>query len=156
EQQRLRDLPREDFAEATSIWARGLRRRTAALWIVWFCVNLSYYGAFIWIPSLLVADGFTLVKSFQFTLIITLAQLPGYAVAAWLIEAWGRRHTLATFLIVSAVAAGLFGPASTPATIIAAGMAPSLFNLDRKSTRPNSSHASTSYAAFCVALNDTV
>src|SRR5699024_309765 len=60
-----------------SIWDKNLRKRTAALWVVWFCINLSYYGAFIWIPSLLVADGFTLVKSFQFTLIITLAQLPG-------------------------------------------------------------------------------
>ena len=128
EQQRLRDLPREDFAEATSIWARGLRRRTAALWIVWFCVNLSYYGAFIWIPSLLVADGFTLVKSFQFTLIITLAQLPGYAVAAWLIEAWGRRHTLATFLVGSASAL-FFGTASTETTIIVAGCLLSFFNL---------------------------
>ena len=129
EQQRLRDLPREDFAEATSIWARGLRRRTAALWIVWFCVNLSYYGAFIWIPSLLVADGFTLVKSFQFTLIITLAQLPGYAVAAWLIEAWGRRHTLATFLVGSAASALFFGTASTETTIIVAGCLLSFFNL---------------------------
>jgi MFS transporter, putative metabolite:H+ symporter len=129
EGQRLRELPREDFAEATSIWEGALRRRTAALWIVWFCVNLSYYGAFIWIPSLLVADGFTLVRSFQFTLIITLAQLPGYAVAAWLIEAWGRRSTLATFLLGSAASALFFGTATTEMTIILAGCLLSFFNL---------------------------
>jgi putative MFS transporter len=69
------------------------------------------------------------VKSFQYTLFITLAQLPGYAVAAWLIEVWGRRSTLATFLLGSAVAAGLFGLADTPATIVAAGMMLSFFNL---------------------------
>lgn len=129
EAQRLRHQPREDFAEASSIWEKALRRRTAALWIVWFCVNLSYYGAFIWIPSLLVADGFTLVRSFQFTLIITLAQLPGYAVAAWLIEAWGRRSTLATFLLGSAASALFFGTATTEVTIIAAGCLLSFFNL---------------------------
>ncbi|MCS5480105.1 MFS transporter [Corynebacterium sp. YIM 101645] len=129
EVQRLHDLPREDFAEATSIWEKTLRRRTAALWIVWFCVNLSYYGAFIWIPSLLVADGFTLVRSFQFTLIITLAQLPGYAVAAWLIEVWGRRSTLAAFLLGSAASALFFGTATTEVTIIAAGCLLSFFNL---------------------------
>ena len=72
----------EEDVTATSIWSRSLRGRTVALWAIWFCVNLSYYGAFIWIPSLLVADGFSLVKSFSFTLIITLAQLPGYAAAA--------------------------------------------------------------------------
>ena len=91
------------------------------MWTIWFCVNLSYYGAFIWIPSLLVADGFSLVKSFSFTLIITLAQLPGYAVAAWLIELWGRRVTLAVFLLGSAAAAGLYGAAATEALIILAG-----------------------------------
>jgi putative MFS transporter len=112
-----------------SLWSRRLRGRTAALWIVWFGINFSYYGAFIWLPSLLVAQGFDLVKSFGYTLIITLAQLPGYAVAAWLIEVWGRRVTLAVFLAGSAVSAGLFGLADSPATIIAAGMALSFFNL---------------------------
>ena len=97
--------------------------------MVWFCINLSYYGAFIWLPSLLVKSGFTLVKSFEYTLIITLAQLPGYAAAAYLIERWGRRPTLATFLGGSAVAAALLGFATTPETIIAAGCALSFFNL---------------------------
>ena len=81
-----------------ALWTREFRVRTACLWLVWFCVNFSYYGAFIWIPSILVAAGYDLVRSFGFTLIITLAQLPGYAVAAWLIEVWGRRLTLSVFL----------------------------------------------------------
>lgn len=114
---------------ARSIFSPVMRGRTAALWIVWFCVNFSYYGAFIWIPSLLVADGFTLVKSFTFTLIITLAQLPGYAVAAWLVEAWGRRATLATLLAGSAAAAGLYGTADSETMIIVAGCLLSFFNL---------------------------
>lgn len=112
-----------------SIWAKNLRRRTAALWVVWFCINLSYYGAFIWIPSLLVADGFTLVKSFQFTLIITLAQLPGYVAAAWLIEKWGRRATLSTFLAGSAVSAAMYGMADAEWQILVAGCLLSFFNL---------------------------
>jgi putative MFS transporter len=112
-----------------SIWSRELRGRTAALWVVWFCINLSYYGAFIWLPSLLFRQGFTLVQSFGYTLIITLAQLPGYAAAAYLIEKWGRRPTLASFLIGSAIAAGLFGMAGTPGQVIAAGCALSFFNL---------------------------
>ncbi|WP_312678489.1 MFS transporter, partial [Microbacterium sp.] len=84
------------------LWSAELRVRTAALWTVWFCVNFAYYGAFIWIPTILFAQGYDLVKSFGFTLIITLAQLPGYAVAAWLIEVWGRRVTLSVFLAGSA------------------------------------------------------
>ena len=55
----------DQLSGETSIWSRALRTRTAALWIIWFGVNLAYYGAFIWIPSLLVGQGFTLVQSFK-------------------------------------------------------------------------------------------
>ncbi len=112
-----------------ALWAPEFRVRTACLWLVWFCVNFSYYGAFIWIPTILVAQGYDLVRSFGFTLVITLAQLPGYAAAAWLIEVWGRRLTLSVFLVGSAVAAVFFGTAGTVWAVIAAGMALSFFNL---------------------------
>lgn len=112
-----------------TLWAPEFRLRTLSVWAVWFCVNFAYYGAFIWIPSILVAAGYDLVRSFGFTLLITLAQLPGYAVAAWLIEAWGRRITLSVFLAGSAVSAVLFGVADSETAIIAAGMALSFFNL---------------------------
>lgn len=114
---------------ARELWLPQLRRRTTALWVTWFGVNFAYYGAFIWLPTLLVADGFSLTKSFQYTLIITIAQLPGYAVSAYLVERWGRRATLATFLVGSAVAAVLFGRTHSDAAILAAGMALSFFNL---------------------------
>ena len=112
-----------------ALWSAEFRVRSACLWLVWFCVNFSYYGAFIWIPSILVSQGYDLVRSFGFTLIITLAQLPGYAVAAWLIEVWGRRLTLSVFLAGSAVSAILFGTAAAEPTVIATGMALSFFNL---------------------------
>jgi len=112
-----------------ALWSAEFRVRTACLWLVWFCVNFSYYGAFIWIPSILVAQGYDLVRSFGFTLVITLAQLPGYAAAAWLIEVWGRRLTLSVFLAGSAVSAILFGTAGAEWSVLAAGMALSFFNL---------------------------
>jgi putative MFS transporter len=116
-------------ARPSALFRGGMTRRTIAIWAVWFCVNFSYYGAFTWLPSLLVADGVTVTKSLSYTLIITLAQLPGYACAAWLIERWGRRVTLAVFLVGSALAAGLFSQAGGPTAIVAAGMMLSFFNL---------------------------
>lgn len=115
-------------ARVGALWTRGLRRRTAALWLVWFTVNFAYYGAFIWLPSLLAADH-TLVRSFEYTLLITLGQLPGYAAAAVLIEVWGRRRTLATFLVGSAAAAAWFAAAGSDGTVVAAGILLSFFNL---------------------------
>ncbi|WP_417511852.1 MFS transporter [Microbacterium sp.] len=116
-------------ARLQRLLAAEFRTRTLCLWLVWFCVNFAYYGAFIWIPSILVDAGYDLVRSFGFTLVITLAQLPGYAVAAWLIEVWGRRVTLSVFLVGSAVSAVFFGTASGDAAIIGSGMALSFFNL---------------------------
>ncbi len=112
-----------------ALFEAGLRRRTVALWLTWFGVNFAYYGAFTWIPTLLVADGFSMVRSFGYTLVITLAQLPGYAVAAWLVEVWGRRPVLVTFLAGSALSAVGFGLAGSVPQILAAGIALSFFNL---------------------------
>lgn len=121
-------------AGTESIWSPRLRARTAALWAVWFGINFSYYGAFTWIPTLLSAGDASLTRSFTWTLWITLAQLPGYAAAAFLIEAWGRRSTLALFLAGSAFSAALFGWAVSQqplsaAWVIASGCLLSFFNL---------------------------
>ncbi len=114
---------------ARGLWAAGTRVRTAALWVVWFSINFAYYGAFIWLPTLLVEAGFSLVRSFGYTLVITLAQLPGYAAAAFLIEKWGRRPTLAVFLVGSALGAGLFAAADGATAVLLTGMVLSFFNL---------------------------
>ncbi|MGY1771508.1 MFS transporter [Blastococcus sp. SYSU D00813] len=116
-------------AERGRLWDAAHRTRTAALWTVWFGINFAYYGAFIWLPTLLVASGLSLVQSFGYTLLITLAQLPGYAVSAVLVETWGRRPTLAVFLAGSALGAGLFAVADSTATVLVFGMTLSFFNL---------------------------
>lgn len=111
------------------LWQRPYAGRTLALWVTWFGVNFAYYGAFLWIPTFLVESGFPMAKSFSFTLWITLAQLPGYALSAVLVEKLGRRATLAAFLAGSAVAALLFGHATSDAAILATGCALSFCNL---------------------------
>jgi MFS transporter, putative metabolite:H+ symporter len=112
-----------------ALWAAGARLRTASLWLVWFSINFSYYGAFIWLPTLLFESGLSLVRSFGFTLVITLAQLPGYAAAAFLIEKWGRRPTLALFLLGSAAGAAMFAAADGETAVLVTGMVLSFFNL---------------------------
>jgi putative MFS transporter len=116
-------------ATIADLFHRAMVRRTVAIWAVWFCVNFSYYGAFTWLPTILAADLGSTTKSLQYVLIITLAQLPGYATSAFLIEKWGRRATLAAFLVGSAAAAALFSQVSSPAMLIGAGMLLSFFNL---------------------------
>jgi MFS transporter, putative metabolite:H+ symporter len=111
------------------LFAGRLRRRTVMLWGLWFAMAFSYYGIFIWLPTLLVGRGFPEVQSFQFTLYITLAQIPGYFAAAWLVEKAGRRATLAGFMVLCAAASWFFGGATSPRDLILWGCLVSFFNL---------------------------
>lgn len=111
------------------VWSKKYRRPTLMLWIVWFTVVFSYYGIFLWLPSVMVLKGFTLIQSFQYVLIMTLAQLPGYFSAAWLIERVGRKFVLVTYLIGTAASALAFGNADTIVLLIVAGAFLSFFNL---------------------------
>ncbi|MEC1969399.1 MFS transporter [Bacillus cereus] len=112
-----------------SVWSGEYRKATIMLWILWFCVVFSYYGVFLWLPSVMVLKGFSLIKSFQYVLIMTLAQLPGYFTAAWFIERLGRKFVLVTYLIGTACSAYLFGVADSLTVLIVAGMLLSFFNL---------------------------
>ncbi|MFC0596221.1 MFS transporter [Thermus composti] len=106
-----------------------LLRRTLFLALAWFALNAGYYGAFIWLPSLLVAQGYTLVRSLAYVLLITLAQVPGYLTAAFLVERWGRRPVLVGFLALSAFSAWLLSRAASPLEVLLLGALLSFFNL---------------------------
>lgn len=105
------------------------KRETITLWAVWFAIAFSYYGMFLWMPSVLVDKGFTMIKSFQYVLIMTLAQLPGYFLAAYLVEKWGRKQTLASFLFMTALMAFAFGESSGTGSLLLSGALLSFFNL---------------------------
>ncbi|AEI41832.1 MFS transporter [Paenibacillus mucilaginosus] len=121
---------RTSFGERfASVWAPEHRRSTIMLWILWFTVVFSYYGMFLWLPSVMMLKGFTLVKSFQYVLLMTIAQLPGYFTAAYFIEKFGRKFVIVAYLLLTALSAIWFGNAETEGMLLAAGFCLSFFNL---------------------------
>ncbi|WP_134725048.1 MFS transporter [Paracoccus luteus] len=111
-------LPASAPAPQGGIMAPALARTTVAVLAVWFLVSLSYYGVFVWLPGKLATEGFGFVRGYGFLVLLALAQLPGYALAAWGVENWGRQRTLRIFLILSAAGCLLF--VSAQATLIVA------------------------------------
>ncbi len=105
------------------------KKETITLWTLWFVIAFSYYGMFLWIPSVLYAKGFDIVKSFEYVLIMTFAQLPGYFTAAYLVEKWGRKPVLITFLSGTAISAYFFGGSDMLSGILIWGSLLSFFNL---------------------------
>ncbi|MFJ7981181.1 MFS transporter [Lysinibacillus xylanilyticus] len=111
------------------VWSKKYARSTFMLWVLWFTVVFSYYGMFLWLPSVMVGKGFDMITSFKYVLIMTLAQLPGYFTAAWFIEKFGRKFVLVSYLIGTAVSALIFGNAETIVVLLTSGMFLSFFNL---------------------------
>ncbi|AXC48844.1 MFS transporter [Paracoccus suum] len=103
------------------LFSPALRARTLSVLALWFLVSLAYYGVFTWLPPRLAGEGFGFVRGYGFLVILALAQLPGYALAAWGVEAWGRRPTLTAFLILSAIGCAGFALAPSP-TVIAVSL----------------------------------
>ena len=121
--------PARTKTRVADLFGAGYVRRTVMLWILWFGITFTYYGIFLFLPSVLFGRGLSEVRSNEFFFLSTLAQVPGYFSAAWLVERWGRKPTLVTYLLGTAVAAVLFGQAGagTEAFIWAALL--SFFNL---------------------------
>ncbi|WPC42997.1 MFS transporter [Clostridium sp. JS66] len=113
----------------SELWSKDYIRRTFVLWTLWLGINFGYYGFVLWTPTLLMGKGFSLVKGFQFTLIMSIAQLPGYYSAAYLIESIGRKAVLVAYLSGTAVSAYLFSQAASVNNVIVYGCLLYFFSL---------------------------
>jgi putative MFS transporter len=95
-------------AASEGVFSPSLRRRSLLVLAVWFLVSVSYYGVFTWMPARLASEGFGFVRGYGFLVFVALAQIPGYALAAYGVERWGRRPTLVGFCLLSALGCLLF------------------------------------------------
>ncbi len=94
----------------------------------------SYYGIFTWLPSLLLAKGFTLREALWLNLAIAVFQIPGYYAAAALVDRLGRKPTLVAFLACAAIGSFFFAGATlaaqpSVAAVIGWGAVIAFFNL---------------------------
>jgi MFS transporter, putative metabolite:H+ symporter len=127
------DPPPAQAASFAELFRAPYLRRTIVLWAMWATMNFSYYGIFLWLPLQFVRKGFSLDQALLFNLIIAIAQIPGYFAAALLVERWGRKPTLVSFLLACAIGAWFFGQVALEASdvglILFWGSVISFFNL---------------------------
>ena len=121
--------PVEARTSVRELVARRLRGTSVLIVLVWIALNLSYYGLFIWLPSVLGDQGKYDLDVYLLLTLAAVAQLPGYGAAIWLVERWGRRPTLATFLILGGASGLTFAFADTTAVYVAALFFVGFFNL---------------------------
>ena len=117
-------LADESQGSRFSLWelfTPAYRLRTTMIWILWFFALLGYYGITTWMGKLLVDHGFTITKSIEWIVLMTLWGVPGFFSAAYLIERLGRKPTVAGYVLLSAAAAYFYGRSTTQAELVLAG-----------------------------------
>jgi putative MFS transporter len=126
----LREEVRGERVPVRELASKGLARVTVVIVIVWVALNFSYYGLFLWLPQTLPRiQGFSIGDIYFNILLAALAQFPGYALALWLVESWGRKRTLAAFLILGGMSAYVFATATSYAWFVFGLFFVSFFNL---------------------------
>jgi len=115
------------IANVKALWAAKLARITAMTWLMWLSITFSYYAFFTWIPGLLVQNGMTITRSFSYSLVIYIAQIPGYFSGAWLNEKIGRQATIASYMILGGISALGLALTGTDTGIMVSGILLSFF-----------------------------
>lgn len=110
-----------------AMWSAPMRRRTSVIWVTWFVITFCYYGFFAWIPTLLIGRGISVTTSFSYSIIIYLAQIPGYFSAAYLNDKLERKYTIAIYLTGAAVSAYWLSQSNDATMIVVAAAFLSFF-----------------------------
>ena len=112
-------LPLPPPVSRADIVAPGILPVTLMLWLVWFTEYGVLYTFQSVLPTLLAMDGFSIVRSTQFSVVIFSGFIPGYMLSGVFLDWIDRKHWLMLSFAGIGVSGTLFGYASTPAEIMA-------------------------------------
>ncbi|NNG21720.1 MFS transporter [Telluria aromaticivorans] len=114
-------IPESPVKRALSaLFSSRLRRRSLALLVAWALISIAYYGVFVYLPVKLGAEGFGFMRGQEFLIVLALVQLPGFALAAYGVERWGRKPTLVGFLLLSALGCMFYSFGSATSVVVGA------------------------------------
>jgi AAHS family 3-hydroxyphenylpropionic acid transporter len=101
---------KEKIGVLYTLFDRARVRQTLLLWIAFFCSALMLHLLLNWMPSLMVAKGFTKPQSFLIQIIFNLSSAAGAVALGWFMQ---RRHSRALlFVCYAGLAASLLIVAS--------------------------------------------
>ncbi|MEM0083785.1 MAG: MFS transporter [Candidatus Methanomethylicia archaeon] len=112
------------------LWSKNYWNRTLLLWILWIVLVYTYHGIFIWLPTIYFMEfGITIVKSIEWTLMVTLAQIPGYYSATLMLDRIGRKPILILYLALAGFGSLMLGLSIEVSHILLWSVVISFFNL---------------------------
>jgi putative MFS transporter len=83
--------------------------RTVVLVFSWICLTLGFFGFTSWVPTLLVAHGFSLVHSLAWSSTMSLATIPGAMLAALISDRFDRKWSITVIAVIIAICGAFYG-----------------------------------------------
>ncbi len=103
------------------LFAPGVWQRTVILLLASIFQTVGAYGFLAWVPTLLVAHGFSLVNSLEFSSIMAICNPLGAGIAILVIEHIERKLFIGVNSVLIAVFGLFYGLSETPALIVLFG-----------------------------------
>lgn len=101
--------------------------RTFILVLAWIGQTLGLFGFTSWVPTLLVAHGFSLVHSLAWSSVMALAAVPGAGLAALVAEHWERKWWITISALLIAACGMIYGMTFQTIAIIVFGFLVEMF-----------------------------
>jgi putative MFS transporter len=112
----------------TDLFAPACLGRTTMLVTVWIAQTLGFYGFSAWVPTLLVAHGFSLVQSLAWSSAMTIGAVPGALISALISDRWQRKWSIAITALLIAFCGIMYGTTFKIASIVTFGFLVAMFS----------------------------
>jgi putative MFS transporter len=110
------------------IWSGSYAHITFSLWFMWIALNFLYQGVLVWLPTLLASTQITEGRSFLLTLLISLGQIPGTLIVAFLVDRMSRSKLLIASLVLLTLSTLLLALSQHDSWILVTGFLLMIFN----------------------------
>ena len=94
------------------------RSLTLMLWAAWFAEYGVLYTYQIFLPTILSAEGHSIVNSFRYSVVIYSAAIPGYVLGGYVVEWLDRKYAILLSFASVAAFGTLFGHSQSPVQIM--------------------------------------
>jgi putative MFS transporter len=103
------------------------RRTTLMLWTVWFAEFAVFYMYQTFVPTILAAEGYAIVKSLAYSVVIYGTAVPAYILGGQIVELIDRKYSVLLAFVATVLTGTLFGLATQPWAFMVFGGATTFF-----------------------------
>jgi len=105
-------------ADPSELLGPAYRSVTLMLWAAWFAEYGVLYTYQIFLPTILSAEGHSIVNSFRYSVVIYSSVIPGYVLGGYVVEWIDRKYAILLSFVSITVFGTLFAHSRSPAQIM--------------------------------------